>query len=143
MNKLLAEAKALNIPRGNSMKKDQLTQAIKDTVNRYKEIIFGSDVICIRCLDELKKQRRIDKYTNSKKLLEQAVRDLSHCFHTRTSMDGEMTACMDCGLILERSEVSSEKEFLSHKVNCLFSIVCLSHKVFIVYLDHKNCSKLC
>ena len=37
MNKLVEEAKALNIPRRNLMKKDQLKQAIKDAVDRYKE----------------------------------------------------------------------------------------------------------
>ena len=122
MNKLLEEAKALNIPRRNLMKADQLKQAIKDTVKRYKELIFGSDVICKDCLNELKKQRKIDEYTHSKKLLEQTVRDLScqfvsdHCFHTRTSIDGEMTVSLDCGLMLEESEVSSEGDFLSHKV---------------------------
>ena len=120
MNKLLEEAKALNIPRRNLMKADQFKQAIKDTVERYKELIFGSDVICKDCLNELKKQRKIDEYTHSKKLLEQTVRDLScqfdRCFHTRTSIDGEMTVCMDCGLILEESEVSSEMDYLSHKV---------------------------
>ena len=104
------------------MKKDQFKQAIKDAVDRHKEIIFGSDVICKDCLNELKKQRKIDEYTRSKKLLEQTVRDLScqfvldHCFHTRTLIDGEITVCMDCGLILEESKVNSEKDFLSHKV---------------------------
>ena len=111
MNKILEEAKALNIPRRNLIKKDQLKQAIKDTVDRYKEIIFVSDVICKDCLNELKNQRKIDEYTRSKKLLEQTERELScqfdHCFHTRTLIDGEMTVCMDCGLILEES--------LSHK----------------------------
>ena len=123
MNKLVEEAKALNIPRRNLMKKDQLKQTIKDTVDRYryKEIISGSDVICKDCLNEFKKQRKIDEYTHSKKLLEQTVRDLScqfvsdHCCHTRTLIDGEMTVCMDCGLILEESKVSSEGDFLSHK----------------------------
>ena len=122
MNKLVEEAKALNIPRRNLMKKDQLKQAIKETVDRYKEIIFGIDVIRKDCLNELKKQRKTDEHTRSKKLLEQSTRDLScqfvsdHCFHTRTSIDEEMTVCMDCGLILEESEVSSEMDFLSHKV---------------------------
>ena len=120
MNKLLKEeAKALNIPGPSSMKTDQLQQAIKDTIDRYKEIIFGSDVICIGCLNELKKQRKIDEYTHRKKLLKQTMRDLScqyHCFHTRTSIDGEMTVCMDCGLILEESEVNDEGDFLSHKI---------------------------
>ena len=122
MNKLVEEAKALNIPRRNLMKKDQLKQAFKDTVDRYKEIIFGSDVICKDCLKELRKQRKIDEYTRSKKLLEQTVRDLSchfvldHYFDTRTLIDGNMTVCMDCDLILEESKVSSERDFLSHKV---------------------------
>ena len=40
MNKLLEEAKALNIPHRNLMKADQLKQAIKDTVERYKELIL-------------------------------------------------------------------------------------------------------
>ena len=76
------------------MKKHQLKQAIKDTVDRYKEII---NVICKDCLNELKTQRKIDEYMRSKKLLEQTVRDLNcqfvsdHCFHTRTLIDGEMT----------------------------------------------------
>ena len=75
-----------------------------------------------RLFKRVKKQRKIDEYTHSKTLLEQTVRDLScqfvsdHCFHTRTSIDGEMTVCMDCGLILEESEVSSEMDYLSHKV---------------------------
>ena len=46
MNKtsLLELAKILNIPRRNSMKtKEELEEAIKDTITRYKEIIFGSD----------------------------------------------------------------------------------------------------
>ena len=122
MNKLVEEAKALNIPHRNLMKKDQLKQAVKDTIDIHKEIIFGSDVICKDCLDELKKPRKIDDYTRSKKLLAQTVRDLScqfvsdHCLHTRTLIDGEMTVCMDCGLILEESKVSSERDFLSHKV---------------------------
>ena len=120
MNKLVEEAKALNIPRRNLMEKDQLKQAIKGTVERYKEIIFGSDVICKDYLNELKKQIKIDEYTHSKKLLEHTVRDLScqfdHCFHMRTLIDGEMTVCMDCGLILKESKVSSERDFLPHKV---------------------------
>ena len=122
MNKLVEEAKALNMPRRNLMKKDQLKQAIKDTVDRQKDIIFESDVICKDCLNELKKQRKIDEYIHSKKLLERAVRDLScqfvsdHCFHTRTLIDGEITVRMDCGLILEEFKVNSEGDFLSHKV---------------------------
>ena len=57
MNKtsLLELAKKLNIPRQNCMKlKQETEEAIKDTVTRYKEVIFGSDTpACMACLDEL------------------------------------------------------------------------------------------
>ena len=46
MNKtsLLELAKKLNIPRRNCMKtKEELEEAIKDTITRYKEMIFNSD----------------------------------------------------------------------------------------------------
>ena len=52
---LLELAKKLNIPRRNCMKtKEELEEAIKDTITRYKEIIFGSGTpACMACLDEL------------------------------------------------------------------------------------------
>ena len=52
---LLELAKKLNIPRRNCMKtKEELEQAIKDTIKGSKEIIFGSDTpACMACLDEL------------------------------------------------------------------------------------------
>ena len=53
---LLELAKKLNIPRRNRMKtKEELEEAIKDTIKVYKEIIFGSDTpFCMACLNELK-----------------------------------------------------------------------------------------
>ena len=37
--------------------KEELEEAIKDTIKGYKEIIFGSDThVCMACLDELWKQ---------------------------------------------------------------------------------------
>ena len=60
MNKtsLLELAKKLNIPRRNCMKtKEELEEAIKDTITKYKEIIFGVDSpACVACLDELRKK---------------------------------------------------------------------------------------
>ena len=55
---LLKLAKKLNIPRRNFIKtKEELEETIKDTITRYKEIIFGSDTpACMACLDELRKQ---------------------------------------------------------------------------------------
>ena len=66
MNKtsLLELAKKLNIPRRNCMKtKEELEEAIKDTINGYKKIIFGSDTpVCMAFLDELRKQQIIDQH---------------------------------------------------------------------------------
>ena len=63
MNKtsLLELAKKLNIPRRNCMKtKEELEEAIKDTIKEFKEIIFGSDTpVCMGCLNELRKQQTI------------------------------------------------------------------------------------
>ena len=59
MNKtsLLELAKKLNIPPRNCMKaKEDLQEAIKDTIKGYTEIIFGSDTpVCMACLGELRK----------------------------------------------------------------------------------------
>ena len=51
------------MPRQNCTKtKKELEEAIKGTIIRYKEIIFGSDIpTCMACLDELWKQQIIDK----------------------------------------------------------------------------------
>ena len=52
---LLELAKRLNVPRRNCMKtREKLEDAIKDTINQYKEIIFGSDIPkCTTYLDKL------------------------------------------------------------------------------------------
>ena len=42
--------------------KQELQKAIKDTIIKYKEIIFGADSpICIKCLDKLWKEQVIDE----------------------------------------------------------------------------------
>ena len=73
MNKtsLLELAKKLNIPRRNCMKtKEELEEAIKDTIKRYKEIIFGSDApVCMACQGELRMQQIIDQYVYDQKLM--------------------------------------------------------------------------
>ena len=57
MNKtsLLELSKKLNIPHRNCMKtKEELEEAIKDIITKYKEIIFGPDTpLFMECLDEL------------------------------------------------------------------------------------------
>ena len=59
---LLELAKKCNTPRRNFMKiKEKLGEAIKDTIIRYKETIFGSDTpTCMACLGQLRKQQTID-----------------------------------------------------------------------------------
>ena len=117
----LEKANELNIPRRNKMERVELEKAIKDTVERYKEIIFGSDSPdCKECLDELKKQRKIDEHTYDKKLMEQTLRDFGcqyTCSHRSRVIDGGMTVCTDCGLVLEECLASDEGDFdWSHKV---------------------------
>ena len=58
--------------------KEELEQAIKDHITRYKEIIFGSDTpICMTCLDKLWKQQIIDQHVYDQKLVEVAMRKLA------------------------------------------------------------------
>ena len=58
--------------------KQELEKAIKDTIIKYKEIIFGKDSpICIKCLDELRKQQVIDEKVYDQKLMDGAVRKLA------------------------------------------------------------------
>ena len=57
MNKklLLELAKKLNIPHQNCMKTmEELEEAIKDTITKYKETIFGADSpACMTCMNKL------------------------------------------------------------------------------------------
>ena len=81
MNKtsLLKLAKKVNIPRRNCMKtKEELEEAIKDTIKVYKEIIFGSDTpVCMSCLDELRKQQAIDQHVYGQRLMDDTIRKLT------------------------------------------------------------------
>ena len=60
---LLELTKKLNIPLRNCMKtKEELEEAIKDTITGYKEIIFGPGIpVCMACLDELRREQVIDQ----------------------------------------------------------------------------------
>ena len=58
--------------------KQELEKAIKDTIIKYKEIIFRVDSpICIKCLDELQKQQVIDGKVYDQKLMDDALRKLA------------------------------------------------------------------
>ena len=60
---LLELTKKLNIPLRNCMKtKEELEEAIKDTITGYKEIIFGPGIpVCMACLDKLRREQVIDQ----------------------------------------------------------------------------------
>ena len=77
MNKLsmLELAKKLNISGQNCMKtKEELEEAVKDTITMYKEIIFGSDThVCMACLNELPKLQVIGQHLYDEKLMEDTM----------------------------------------------------------------------
>ena len=76
---LLELAKTLNIPRRNCKKtKEELEEAIKETIKKYKEIIFGSDTpACMACLDEHRKHQIIDQKIYDQKVMEDTVKKLA------------------------------------------------------------------
>ena len=58
--------------------KEELEEAIKDTITEYKEIIFGSDTPnCMASLDELWKQQIIDQHVYDQRLIDDTVRKLA------------------------------------------------------------------
>ena len=58
--------------------KEELEEAIKYTIKRYKEIIFSSDTTtCMACLDELRNQLAIDQHVYDQRLTEDKMRKLA------------------------------------------------------------------
>ena len=58
--------------------KEELEEAIKDSITGYKEISFGPDTpVCMVRLDELQKQQATDKKVYDQKLMENTVRKLA------------------------------------------------------------------
>ena len=105
MNKtsLLELSKKLNIPRRNCMKtKKELEEAIKDTIPKYKEIIFGLDTpVFTVCLDELRKQQTIDQKVYDQRLMEDTVRKLAwEGLQKNIVMDSDMMIDKRTGQVL-------------------------------------------
>ena len=101
---LLKLAKKLNIPRRNCMKrKEELEEAIKDTVKVYKEILFGSDTpICMGCLDKLRKQQIIDQHVYDQKLMDDTIRKLAwEGLQKNIVMDGDTMIDKRTGELLD------------------------------------------
>ena len=70
---LLVKAEELNVPRQNCMKtKKELEKTIKETIIKYKEIIFGvKNPICLKYFDELQKKQVLgESFRIQKDLLE-------------------------------------------------------------------------
>ena len=106
MNKtsLLELAKKLNILRRNCMKtREELKEAIKDTIRRYKEIIFSSDnPTCMVCLDELRKQQVIDQKIYDQKPMEHTIRKLAwESLQKNIVMDGDTMIDKRTGEVLD------------------------------------------
>ena len=55
--------------------KEELEEAIKETITKYKEIIFDLDTpTCTACLDELPKKQIIDQKIFNQRLMEETKR---------------------------------------------------------------------
>ena len=72
--------------------KEEIEEAIKDTVTRCKKIIFSSDTpTCMACLAELQKQQAIDLHVYDQKLMEDSMRKLAwEGLRKNIVMDGDM-----------------------------------------------------
>ena len=94
MNKtsLLELAKKLSILHRNCTKtKEDLEEAIKDTIKGYKEIIFSSDTpVCMACLDEIRKKQTIDQHLYDQRLMGDTIRKLAQDgLHKNIVIDGD------------------------------------------------------
>ena len=56
----------------------ELEEAIKDTITKHKDIIFGADSpACMACLYEHRKQQVIDQKAYDQKLMDDTLRKLA------------------------------------------------------------------
>ena len=88
--------------------KEELEEAINDTIKVYKEIIFGSDTpVFITCLNELRKQQAIDQHVYDQKLMDDTLRKLVwEGIQKNVMMNGDIRIDKRTGEVLN-SEVDS------------------------------------
>ena len=105
--------------------KEELDKPIKDTITRYKEIIFGSDTpACMACLDMLRKQQIIDQKIFDQKLMEDTMRKLAwKGLQKNIVMDGDMMIDKRTGDVLDPEVDSTNFKpifivFMDHKITC-------------------------
>ena len=132
-------AKKLNIPGRCKMTEVELEQAIENISKIYLKEILNNDIIeddfiikeilnnklirCKNCIEELKKQEKIDQNIYDKMVMEDTIRELSwryitkdKCLCTRIMVDGEITACIDCGLVVDEPKVDLSEDYFPHKI---------------------------
>ena len=82
--------------------KQELGKGIKETIIKCKEIIFGIDsLLCIKCLDELRKQQVIDEKAYDQKLMDGIVRKLAwDRLQKNIAIDGVMMIGIRTGKVL-------------------------------------------
>ena len=83
--------------------KEELEEAIKDTITRYKEIIFSLDTpACIACLDQHQKQQIIHQKVYDQKLIEDTMRKLTwEGLQKNIVMDGDTMIDKRTGEVLD------------------------------------------
>ena len=82
--------------------KEELEEAIKDTIKGYLKIIFGLDTpVCVACLNKLQKQQIVDQKVHDKKLMEDTMRKLAwERLPKNFVMDGDTMINMRTGEVL-------------------------------------------
>ena len=82
--------------------KEELEQAINDTIKVYKEIIFGLDTpVCMACLDELRRQQAIDQHVYDQKLMDDMIRKLAwEGLQKNIMVDGDTMIDKRTGVVL-------------------------------------------
>ena len=83
--------------------KEEIEEAIKETIAVYKEIVFGADnPVCITCLYELRKQQVIDQKVYNQKLMDDTLRKLAwERLQKDMVMDGDMMIDRRTGEVLD------------------------------------------
>ena len=107
--------------------KEELEEAIKDTITRYKDIVFGSDTpSCMACLEEVQRQQVIDQHVYDQKLMEDTMRKFAwERLQKIIVMDGDTMIDKRTGEVFN-PEVDST--YWKGKFQGL---------IFIVFMDHK------
>ena len=90
--------------RGYSMlKKGELEAKVREIKEKEEVAMYERElrdtVRCAACLDEQRKQRKIDEKTFNQRLFGNVVRTLvcEHCKHTNLARDGGDVLCVICG----------------------------------------------